>query len=168
MATDLYVGHLNICHLENKVPDLCVLLQRPTPFHLFGVTESWLRSDIHNVNIEIPEFSILRRDPSRPHQTGIAVYLHDSIAPFTRRRLDLESDKVESLWVEIKTNKSAPVLVSIIYRHKTSTFEWYDEFAPIKKGVVLNVDLSHNFLLLLQWLILNQWHPKVLQYIDII
>ena len=151
MATDLRVGHLNICHLENKVSDLCVLLQQPTPFHLFGVTESWLHSDIPDIDIEIPGYSMLRRDPSRPHQTGIAVYIHNSVSPFTRRRHDLESDRVEGLWVEIKTNKSAPVLVSIIYRHKTSTFEWCDDFVTMMDGaggvspnVVILGDFNNN------------------------
>ena len=131
MAGSLHVGHLNICHLENKVADLSVLLTQPSPFHIFGLTESWLTSDTSDAFIEISEFSVIRRDPVKERQTGIAVYIHDSIAQYTRRRPDLESDSVESLWLEVRTDRSAPLLVGFVYRHKSCLFEWYDEFVTM-------------------------------------
>ena len=127
----LYCGHLNIYHLQNKVPDLCVLLNQPSPFHLFGVTESRLSSNISDDCISIDGFSTIRRDAEHVGHTGITVYVHDSISPFTRRRKDLESETVESVWVEIKANKSAPLLVGYIYRNPSSNYQWYDDFTAM-------------------------------------
>ena len=41
-------------------------------------------------------------------QTGIAVYIHNSIADITHRRQDLESDLVECIWLELKPSTNAP------------------------------------------------------------
>ena len=46
-----------------------------------------------------PNYSILRRDASEPGHTGIAVYVHDTIAYITCRRHDLESVHVKSIWL---------------------------------------------------------------------
>lgn len=127
----LHVGHLNTYFLQNKIPDLCVLLNQPTPFHVFGVTESRLNANIDNNAISIAGFSIIRRDPAFPGHTGIAVYVHSSITDITRRRHDIESEHVESVWVEVKANKSAPLLVGYIYRNPSSSFQWFDEFTAM-------------------------------------
>ena len=127
----LHIGHLNIHHLRNKVADLSVLLSQPTPFHVFGVTESRLNSSVNDATVSVSDFSILRRDPCKAQQTGIAVYVHYSILPFSRRRTDLESENVESVWVEIKAHKSKPLLVGFVYRNPASLFEWYDHFVTM-------------------------------------
>lgn len=125
------IGHMNICHLKNKIADLNVLLTQPTPFELFGITESWLDENITDDRISIPNFDVFRRDPIRPNQTGIAAYVHHSISQFTKRRTDLESGHVESMWFEIKATKAAPLLVCYVYRHKSETFPWYDSFSEM-------------------------------------
>lgn len=100
----LRIGHLNIYHLVNKVPDLSVFLNTLLHFHIFGVSESRLKSSIRNNSISVPNFSVLRRDASSPQHTGLAVYIHNSILGNVKRRQDLESAQVESLWVEVKTS----------------------------------------------------------------
>ena len=107
---ELLIGHLNIYHLCSKIPDLSVLLQQPTPFHLFGVTETRLHSAIPDDLVSIPNFTIHRRDSAIHKHTGMAVYIHNSIQNVTRRRTDLESSAVESVWVEVKATKSACVV----------------------------------------------------------
>lgn len=127
----LRLGHLNVYHLLNKVPDLCVYLNQPTPFHVFGVTESRLKNIIDDSLISIPNYSVLRRDASFVQHTGIAVYIHDTIAQNFQRRPDLESDKIESLWIELKTPKSTPTLIGFIYRNPAATWDWYDDFSEM-------------------------------------
>ena len=111
--------------------DLSVLLTQPTPFHLFGITESRLTSDIRDENIIVPNFSVFRRDPILPQQTGIAVYFHNSIAQYIHRRSDLEIDAIESLWVEVRTDRSSPLLVGFIYRNPAALYTWYDDFVTL-------------------------------------
>lgn len=133
-SCSIHIGHLNVYHLCNKTPDLYVLLSQPNPFHLFGFTETRLNSSISDDVISIPEFSIIRRDPQSHTHTGIAVYIHNSLKDITRRRPDLESDTVESVWVEIK-NKSSPVLVGFIYRNPSAPNVWLDDFTDMLDNV---------------------------------
>ena len=55
----LRVGHRNVYHLYNKVPDLCVFLSQSTPnYNIFGITESWLQM-IDNIHTVKPHADIL-------------------------------------------------------------------------------------------------------------
>lgn len=127
-SNDLYIGHLNACGLKSKITDLTVFLDEPNAFDIFGVTESRLKSENDDVVVNIPNYSIFRRDPKFPLETGVAVYIHDSIKHAVRRRNDLETQDVEGIWLEVKTTKASPVLVGIIYRNPAARFEWYDSF----------------------------------------
>ena len=65
----------------------------------FLVSQS-LDSRISDQDINIPDYCISRKDSLVIGQTGIAVYIHNSIADITHRRQDLESDPVECIWLE--------------------------------------------------------------------
>ena len=123
----LRVGHQNVYHLYNKVPDLCVFLSQSTPnYNIFGITESRLDSRISDQDINIPNYCISRKDSLVIGQTSIAV----SIADITHRRLDLESDLVECIWLEPST--SAPnSFVCILYSNPSASYEWFDDFVQM-------------------------------------
>ena len=105
----LRVGYQNVYHLYNKVPDLCVFLSQSKPnFNIFGITESRLDSRISDQD----NYCISRKDSK---QTGIAVYIHNSIADITHRRQDLESDLVECIWLELKPSTNAPNIIIILF-----------------------------------------------------
>ena len=118
----LRVGHRNVYHLYNKVPDLCVFLSQSTPnYKKFGITESRLDSRISDHDINIPNYCISRKDLLVIGQTGIAVYIHNSIADITHRRQDLESDLAECIWLELKPSTSAlNIFVCILYRNPSA------------------------------------------------
>ena len=67
----------------------------------------------------------MKRDSSQTLHTGIALYVHQSIAVSTRRRTDLESEGVECVWVEINDLKSRSLLVG---RNPASPTTWFDDF----------------------------------------
>ena len=52
-------------------------------------------------------------------QTGIAVYIHNSIADITHRRQDLESDLVECIWLELKPSTNAPNILCVFFYTET-------------------------------------------------
>ena len=124
----LNVSHINVNHLCNKVTDLTVFLDQPNTLHILGITESRLNNNISDENLSIPNYSIYRRDASFAGHTGIAVYVHDSINNCVKRRRDLESDHVESVWLEVKSTKSSPIYIGFIYRNPAANFSWYDDF----------------------------------------
>ena len=76
---------------------MCVIFcsQSSSEYHLFGVIESRLDFRVTDHSISIPDYHIIRRDPQLPGQTGIAVYVHQSVQAITHRRKDLENDKIE-------------------------------------------------------------------------
>ena len=78
----------------------------------FRITESRLDSRISDQNINIPNYCISGKDSIVIGQTGIAVYIHNSIADITHRCQDHESDRVECIWLELKPSTIAP---SIFY-----------------------------------------------------
>ena len=127
-SEELRVGHLNICSLAKKVPDLSVFLNQNPYFHIFGVSESRLKTKIDDRTISIPNFTHFRKDAAAPLQTGLITYVHSSLANNVKRREDLESTKVESLWLELKTPKSSSILIGYVYRNPTSRDDWYEEF----------------------------------------
>lgn len=130
--SSLRIGHLNIYHLVNKVTDVCVFLNKqPQLVHLFGVSETRLDSRVSDSLIDIPNYSVLRRDSARKGQTGLALYVHRSIASIVKRRADLEDESVECLWVELKNGKSSPLLICYIYRNPAETTIWIDNFVSM-------------------------------------
>ena len=105
----LRVGHQNVYHLNKKVPDQCVFLSQSTSnYNIFGITESRLDSRISDQDINFPNYCISRKDSLVIGQTGVAVYIHSSIADITHRRQDLESDIVECIWLKLEPSTSAP------------------------------------------------------------
>ena len=108
----LRVGHLNVYHLYNKVSDVCKFLQSQSSsgYHLFGITESRLDFRITDHSISIPDYHIIRRDPQLPELTGFAVYVHQAVQAITHRRKDLENDKIERVWLELKPHAHGPSL----------------------------------------------------------
>ena len=85
----LRVGHLNVYHLYNRVPNVCNFLksQSASEYQLFGITESRLDFKITDHSISIPNYYIMRRDPQLPGQTGISVYVHQSVQAITHLSL---------------------------------------------------------------------------------
>ena len=82
----------------------------------------------------MPNYCISRKDSVVIGQTGIAVYLHNSIADITHRRQDLESDLVECIWLELKPSTNAPniiIIKTIVYRNPSASYEWFDNFVQM-------------------------------------
>ena len=96
-------------HLYNKVPDLYVFLSQSTPnYKIFGIIESRLDFRVSDRDINIPHYCISRKDSTVIGQTGIAVYIHNSVADITHRSQDLESGLVECIWLELKPSTIKP------------------------------------------------------------
>lgn len=126
----LHVGHLNVYHLDAKVPDISNFLHKASPhYHLYGITESRLHDNIPDTRIHIPDYDVIRRDSRSPGENGIAAYIHTSIVPYTHRRLDFEHSDIECIWLEFKLKKTAPpTYICFAYRNPSARVDWYDHF----------------------------------------
>ena len=145
----LRVGHLNVYHIQKKEKnhDLNVFFESHQLFHLFGLSETRLKSHIPNEGLSLPHYSLIWKDAARSQHTGLVVYIHCSINKIVRRRHDLESEAAESVWLEIQTRNSS-ILIGYIYRNPAATFDWYDQFVTMMDRVQdckLNVVLLGDF-----------------------
>lgn len=124
----LCIGHLNVCSLRNKVTDVNVFVNS-NGYHVFGLSETRLRPYITDDIVAVPNYSILRRDPTKPGETGVALYIHDSVQRFIQRRSDIElKSNIECLWIEVKPKSAGTLLICMLYRNPSSSFDWYDDF----------------------------------------
>jgi hypothetical protein len=119
----LLIGHVNVYHLFNKLHDVAMLLNQASPFHILGISETRLLSDFPS----IPNYTFLSRNISFPGHTGMGIFIHNGVMSHIKRRFDLESKKIESMWIEI-THKSRSSLIGFIYRNPASDADWTDDF----------------------------------------
>ena len=119
----LKLGHLNIYHILNKLPQLAEFIN---DFHIFGFSESRLKETISTEEIIINGFDFFRRDPMRNLDTGIIVYTKTSLS--VTRKMDLEIPDVECIWLEVRLPKIAPINIGYIYRNPSECADWFDCF----------------------------------------
>ena len=81
---------------------------------ILGLSETRLNSSVGDGSLSIPNYTMLRRDGPHRGQTGMGLYVHHSIVHTTKRRADLESERVECMWVEIKHSSSSATLVGFV------------------------------------------------------
>ena len=95
---DLNVCHLNINHLYNKIPDVTrMIFSQDKTIHILGITESMFDDRKDDRNLEINNYTIIRRDGLLDLHRGITVYIHNSIIHTSKRRQDLETREIESV-----------------------------------------------------------------------
>ena len=64
------------------------------------------------------------------------MYVLQSVQAITHRRKDLQNDKIECVWLELKPHAHGPSLfVCYLYRNPAVTFEWYDSFVQMLDDV---------------------------------
>ena len=126
-AKRLKIAHLNVRGLRNKVDELRILLKL-CRFDAFGVTETHLKSEIAEGEIEIENYKFIRRDRSERHGGGCVLYSRESLKVI--HRPDLEEDKVEGICMQVKTG-SRDTLIGIIYRPPNQNNEFFAAFPKL-------------------------------------
>ena len=173
MSKTLQIGHLNVYHLVNKIPDVCNLLNKHETTHIFGMCETKIRDSKTTVNSENDtanddssdndnDFEILSipnydkpfyRHVTEKLQTGLVLYIHKGIRHLVKRRTDLENNNVEAIWIEVKQSKMASKLLGYIYRNPDAKNCFLDDFtdlidaaSKVSKDITLLGDFNFNLL----------------------
>ena len=144
----LRICQININHIINKIDEISHILFSNN-LDIFGVSESRLNDNNNDDEIQILGFFAECRDSSFIHHTGLCVYIKSDIQ-YTRKK-DLESDDVESLWIELQL-PARSVFIGFIYRNPRDMFVWEDQFCDMLDNIVtlnkeclllgdLNIDL---------------------------
>ena len=133
----LRIGFLNICSIRNKLDELSSILDNNgKQFHVFCCGESRLTDKISDEQISITGYNHVRIDPTFKLQTGLILYITQSVR--YKRVLLLESYDVEAIWIEVIIKKSRPILIGFIYRNPDEPEDWLDRFSNMMDAATLS------------------------------
>ena len=93
---------------------------------IVGISETFLRENIQNSNLNINGFVFERKD--RPHKLdgGLLVYIADHID--FKQRHDIEIEDLESIWLQITFPNNEPILLNFVYRPPSSNQIWIEKY----------------------------------------
>ena len=120
------IAHINVRSLKapHRLDDIDGLL---TPMHKFDIlclTETHLGPHVTDSEVNISQYTIYRRDRNR-FGGGVVIYCHKNIN--STRRLDLEADGLEMVWIEVKLG-TIKCLVCSCYRPPGQSSRLVDHF----------------------------------------
>ena len=107
---------------NTKLDEVRLILKDPgRETHILGVTETWLYSNFKKQLVNIKGYEHERVDRGQRNLPvekegagGVMIYIEKGI-PYIRRK-DLESDKLESIWIQLCPPKHPPHLICVAYR----------------------------------------------------
>ncbi|MEW8544961.1 MAG: reverse transcriptase family protein, partial [Candidatus Thiodiazotropha sp.] len=127
---------MNIQGLSNKIDQIRLLLMsEQNQIQVFGLSESKL-NDLHpDSYFEINGYQKpFRRDRGQNAGGGLLVYVKDGVC--CKRRPDLENERLECIWLEVKPTKSKSFLIGHIYRPPNSSIVWNELFEECLENVL--------------------------------
>ena len=119
-------NHLSILHLniQSILPKIDLIRGEATSYEILIFSESWLKPTVNNHEIRIENFMPpFRTDRNDRPGGGVIVYVRDTLS--CKRRVDLEVQGVEGVWLEL-TIKSKRILVGGFYRPPKSSLEYFN------------------------------------------
>ena len=122
----LRISNINICHLLNKIDEINLLLNAQQSVEILGICETFLDSETPDELLKLNGFNLERRDRVGKAGGGIIVYLSETIN--YKRRQDLESCDIETIWLEILIPNSKSFLYCSAYRPPSANTSWVDLF----------------------------------------
>lgn len=129
------IGHLNIQGLSSKIDQVkLILTSESNLIHIFGLSESKLK-DFHLESVfYIDGYQTPIRKDRLEGGGGIIVYIREGIV--YKRRNDLESNDLESVWIEVCPTNGKSFLVCFMYRHPSSAIVWNEYFENSLESVL--------------------------------
>jgi exonuclease III len=145
------IGHLNITSLPKHIDELRNFMHEVS-FDLISINETRLDDSIHNDEVKIPGFDIVRKDRTR-NGGVVAIYSRNTIPHTVRDDLIPTDTDIEAICLEINKPKIKPMLLSTWYRPPDSSIELFDKFENFlqkaddeNKELIITGDLNCNIL----------------------
>ena len=104
-----------------------------------GFTETFLTNLTDDARINVNGYNLFRKDRAQGAGSSILIYVLDKWNVI--RRTDLESEGLETVWLEITFPNTKSLFVCYIYRPPNSPVAWYDCFSnELEKVSYLNCE----------------------------
>ena len=155
----LNIMNLNIRHLKPKLDDIKILLQPSNKIDILGLCETFLHDDIPDSILGVDGYTFERRDRKtcttvndKHKGGGVLIYIAEHLD--YQRKQNLESDSMESIWIEINLKHTKPILINSVYRPPSASRQWLQVFSDNLENITtaeneiyvmgdINVDLSN-------------------------
>lgn len=148
--SSIKIAHTNINSIRNKIEHISAEL---SDYDIICVSETKLNASIPTSQILIDGYmEPIRKDRVTNSGGGLAIYLKNNI--YFTRRLDLENNNIESIWIEIHSLKNKSLL-GLFYRPPNSANEFWDYFEETLENAS-----DHN----LDLLILGDFNHDILKH----
>ena len=115
----LEIFHLNISALHYDFSELHILLGNcRVNFNIIGITESRLKRNQRAIhNIDIPNYNMQQRSAEGPSDSAL-IYIKNDIIYKVRNDLKIyQSEKLESVFIEIINSNNRNIIAGCIYCH---------------------------------------------------
>ena len=129
--------HYNVQSLANKVD---VLMSEFSYFDLVSFSETWLDKSVSSQDLLFPTFHPPeRKDRLSDRYGGVILYVKDTLT-YTRR-YDLELNRLECIWIQIKLHNKNNVLYGVFYRPPSSD-SVYNSLVEDSIGLAIDSTIS--------------------------
>ena len=118
--------HLNVHYLYSKIDEIKLLISQQQNIHIMGFCETFLSETLSNAQLRLDNFELFRKDRNTLGG-GLVLYIQEQLT--CTRRFDLETDFVESIWLEIHQQHSKSILLCYAYRPPSSNADWLQYFS---------------------------------------
>ena len=136
-ARGLSVLHLNVRSLLGKMDQLRLLCEH-NGADIITLSETWLNKDIDDSEIELPGYSIIRRDRSERTGGGVIIYIHEGLV-FSETN-DLHNNN-EAIWIQVNQTCCKPLIIRRIYRPPNQQVETFlEDFNNSLAGIESHFD----------------------------
>ena len=136
----LSILHQNIRGLLANKDNVCRVLDDFHKIQILSLSETHLSSD-DEPQAQIDGYSFISKPRKSAKGGGVGAYISSSV-PY-HRRLDLELDDIECLWIEVLFPKSKGFLIGFIYRPPDSSKHLPKNFNCKLESMLTNISLEN-------------------------
>ena len=117
LKSKLKCVYFNARSIVNKRAEIELLVHEENP-DVIGITETWLRPDIEDSEINLDSYALFRKDRTNARGGGVLIYIRETLKALIRE--DLTQDKFEeSIWIELRSMLDKTI-IGVCYRAPTS------------------------------------------------
>ena len=120
----LHICHLNVHYLYPKLDEIKILLHEQN-IDILCLCEAFLNQEFCDDELKINGYDFIRKD-RQTHGGGLIIYIKSYLSFI--HHVDLETNELESIWVEFKHNKQKSFFTCYCYRPPSSTIDWINKF----------------------------------------
>ena len=146
-TNDLAILQLNICGLINKQAELNKILMDGSinKMNVALLCETWLRTETTHL-INIPSYTYVSKERKGKKGGGVGILIDNDLKHRKRPDLEIESEILEHVVIELKCDKDAMLIVSCYHAPNSDQKEFltaYSEFITKLKSEKKTTNYQH-------------------------